>query len=84
MNGLAEIRKANAPRPDFQKRHFRTIANAIKATRNLPHDSAQEAIADLVETLVATFKVDNADFNEATFRGACGVTNGHQFTEANR
>jgi hypothetical protein len=83
MHGLAEIRRANAPAPLFQKRHYPALAEMIKATRALPHDSADELWADLIEALVERFAADNPEFRPDAFRAACGV-NGHRFTEDNR
>jgi hypothetical protein len=57
-------------RPSFQKRHYQTLAAAIAAVRTLPHDSAQEAISDLVETLVDRFRADNSKFRPDQFRSA--------------
>jgi hypothetical protein len=57
-------------RPRFQKRHYQLLADAIRSTRVLPHDSAQEAMADLIEDLVSRFALDNPDFNPDTFRRA--------------
>lgn len=55
-------------RPRFQKRHYHEIASAIRKTRALPHDSAQEAMTDLVEELIGRLAADNPRFRAETFR----------------
>ena len=59
-----------AQRPYFQRRHYQTIAGLIAQTRALPHDSAQEALDDIVEALVDRFRADNPKFSPAQFRNS--------------
>ena len=73
MHGLAEIRRANATKPTFAKRHFNVVADAIAVTAALPHDTPREALRDLVEGLVERFKADNTEFQPQRFREACGI-----------
>ena len=70
MNGLAEIRRANAARPTFQKRHYDVIAAAIAATAVLPHDSPAECLTDLIEALCDRFAADNPEFRRDQFHTA--------------
>lgn len=58
-------------RPAFQRRHYLMLADAIAATRALPHDSPAEQMADLVEYLSDKLAADNPEFSRDTFRRAC-------------
>jgi hypothetical protein len=64
-------------RPQFQKRHYTTLAAAIAAVRHLPHDSPQELALDLVETLCDRFRADNSKFRPDQFRRASDVNPPH-------
>ena len=56
-------------RSTFERRHYRSIAEAIKAARARSYDSA--AIGDLQQDLAEMFARDNSNFQRATFNCAC-------------
>jgi hypothetical protein len=57
-------------RPAFQRRQYARIADVIRRTRLLPHDSAEEAWTDLVENLADAFAADNGEFERGAFKRA--------------
>lgn len=59
--------------PDFQHRHYEAIASMMKATKPDSHhqgDSWQWRYT--VQEMCKLFRNDNARFQEARFRKACG------------
>jgi hypothetical protein len=73
-------------RPLFQRRHYQRLAEAIRTTLLLRHDSPEEAMGDLIEELCDRFASDNPPnergrgFDRTTFKRACyGENNGHDF-----
>lgn len=55
-------------RSTFERRHYTRIAEVIRRTRLLRHDSPEEAFGDLIEELCDHFATDNPNFQRATFR----------------
>ncbi len=51
--------------PYFQRRHYRTVADAIASSKSKE---------ELLENLCRVFKADNAAFDRAIFKKACGPT----------
>lgn len=60
--------RTNGPRSKFERRHYRALADVIRRTRQLPHDSCAEAWGDLIETLCDHFASDNPNFQRGTFK----------------
>jgi hypothetical protein len=75
MHGLGELRRMNAPRGAFQKRHFDVLAGIIRQARERAtfNDTAGEAIDDIAQAMADAFRDDNPGFDRARWDAACGV-----------
>jgi len=72
--------RTNGRRTTFERRHYAAVADIVRCTRALPHDSPDEVWTDLTEEFCRRFAADNGNFQRATFKRACaGESNGHDF-----